>query len=233
VGAGPPEAGEIGALVISGDEAVYDPRVLELAGRSRFVLATAMFMGEHTLQAHLVVPGASYLEREGTTVNLEGRRQRQRRVVTPPAGWDELEFFARLAQRFEVAVSPWAELLPAEQAGLEPRTERRPVEPAPSEPPSASPGAGLQLVSYRPLFSGPAVERIEELAFQRPAPEVELAWEDAEARSVVNGDLVTVGSNGSSRELRARVSRKLRAGVVRIPDEHAQGLGRTVEVTKA
>ena len=184
-GSGPPEEGEIGALVISGDEAVYDPRVMELAARARFVLTTAMFMGDHTLQSHLVVPGASYLERDGTTVNLEGRRQRQRRVVTPPAGWDELEFFARLGERFGVAVSPWAELLPPEQAELEPRGERRPVTAGSSTPPPTK-GPGLALVRYRPLFSGPAVERIDQLEFQRPAPEVELAWEDAEARQLAS-----------------------------------------------
>ena len=223
-GSGPPEEGEIGALVISGDEAVYDPRVLELAARARFVLATAMFMGGHTLQSHLVVPGASYLERDGTTVNLEGRRQRQRRVVTPPAGWDELEFFARLAERFGVAVSPWAELLPAEQAKLEPRSERRPVEAEQSMPRPTRSGSGLQLVRYRPLFSGPAVERIKELEFQRPAAEVELAWEDAEARDIATGEIVSVQSNGTRRELRAQVNRRLVSGVVRIAEDHAVGL---------
>jgi NADH-quinone oxidoreductase subunit G len=223
-GPGPTEEGEIGALVISGDEAVYDPRVLELAARARFVLTTAMFMGEHTLQSHLVVPGASYLEREGTTVNLEGRRQRQRRVVTPPAGWDELEFFARLAERFGVAVSPWAELLPAEQAELEPRGECRPVEAEQSMPPPTPSGSGLELARYRPLFSGPAVERIKELEFQRPAAEVELASEDAEARKIATGEIVSVQSNGTSRELRARVNRRLMAGVARIAEDHAVGL---------
>ncbi|HYM63186.1 MAG TPA: molybdopterin dinucleotide binding domain-containing protein, partial [Gaiellaceae bacterium] len=223
-GSDPPEEGEIGALVISGDEAVYDPRVLELAARARFVLTTAMFMGEHTLLSHLVVPGSSYLERDGTTVNLEGRRQRQRRAVTPPAGWDELEFFARLAERFGVAVSPWAELLPAEQAELEPRGERRPIEAKQPLSPPTPPGSGFELVRYRPLFSGPAVERIEELEFQRPAAEVELAWEDAEARGIATGDLVSVQSNGTSRELRARVNRQLLPGVTRIADEFAEGL---------
>jgi len=223
-GPGLPEEGEIGALVISGDEAVYDARVLGLAARARFVLTTAMFMGEHTLQSHLVIPGASYLERDGTTVNLEGRRQRQRRVVTPPAGWDELEFFARLAERFGVAVSPWAELLPAEQAELEPRNKRKPVEADQSMPPPTPSGSGLELVRYRPLFSGPAVERIKELEFQRPAAEVELAWEDAEARDIAPGAIVSVQSNGTSRELRAQVNRRLLQGVVRIAEDHAVGL---------
>ena len=35
--------------------------------------------------ADLVLPGTSYLERDGTFVNLEGRPQRLRRSVIPPA----------------------------------------------------------------------------------------------------------------------------------------------------
>jgi hypothetical protein len=42
-----------------------------------------------------------------------------------------------------------------------------------------------------------------------------------------------VGSNGSSRELRARLSRMLRPGTVRIAEEHAEGLQLRVEVSKA
>jgi hypothetical protein len=41
-----------------------------------------------------------------------------------------------------------------------------------------------------------------------------------------------VGTNGTSRELVARVNRRLRDGVVRIADEHATGLEGRVEVTK-
>jgi anaerobic selenocysteine-containing dehydrogenase len=94
-------------------------------------------------------------------------------------------------------------------------------------------GPGLELLVYRPLFSGPGVERIEPLAFQRPAPEIELAHADAQARGIATGDAVTLGANGSSRALRASVSRKLRPGVARIAAEHARGLGSHVEVTKA
>src|SRR5438045_7138802 len=55
--------------------------------------------------AQLVLPGTSYLERDGTYVNLEGRLQRLRRAVVPPAP-DELAWIARLAERFGVEVSP-------------------------------------------------------------------------------------------------------------------------------
>ena len=105
--ADPPAEGDIGALIVSGDEAGSDPRVAELAARARFVLTTAMFQSDLTAWSHVVVPGTSYLEREGTFVNLEGRPQRLRRAVVPD-GPDELEWLARLAERFGVAVDPWA-----------------------------------------------------------------------------------------------------------------------------
>jgi NADH-quinone oxidoreductase subunit G len=50
---------EAGALWVSGDEALYDPRVARLAERARFVVTTSMFMGAHTLAADVVVPRTS------------------------------------------------------------------------------------------------------------------------------------------------------------------------------
>ena len=46
------------------------------------------------------------------------------------------------------------------------------------------------------------------------------------------GLLLSSGSNGTSVELRARVNRKLVAGVARVPDEHASDLHLLVEVVK-
>ena len=99
------------------------------------------------------------------------------------------------------------------------------------EPPAAK-AKGLELVRYRPLFSGPAVERVPELQFQRPEAEIELAPADAAARKIATGDPVTVSHNGTSLELRARVSRGLREGVARIPSTEAGELGGRVEVKK-
>ena len=92
-------------------------------------------------------------------------------------------------------------------------------------------GKGLRLVSYRPLFSGPAVERIPELQFQRPSSEIELSATDAAKVGARAGSTVNVRSNGTSVELRARVNKNLVKGVARIPVEHAQGLGTHVEVS--
>src|SRR5207247_3224282 len=95
----PSRPDEIALLVISGEEATADPRVRELAGRAGAVVAISMFADLVRGWAQLVLPGTSYLERDGTLVNLEGRIQRLRRAVIPPAP-DELAWIAKLATRF-------------------------------------------------------------------------------------------------------------------------------------
>jgi NADH-quinone oxidoreductase subunit G len=227
----PPSEGEIGALIVSGDEAAYDPRVAELAARARFVLTTAMFQSEVTAWSHVVLPGTSYLEREGTFVNLEGRPQRLRRAVVPN-GHDELEWLSRLAERLGIAVDPWAAPSAAEQAELPPGDEFAWTQPDPQAATGKPAGPGLELVRFRALFSGAAVERVAQLQFQRPAPEIELAYDDARTREIEPGSTVRVSSNGTSRELRATLSRRLRVGAVRIAAEHAEGLADRVQVEK-
>jgi NADH-quinone oxidoreductase subunit G len=218
-------------LIVSGDEAGYNPRVAELAGRARFVLTTAMFQSDLTAWSHVVLPGTSYLEREGTFVNLEGRPQRVRRAVVPN-GPDELEALSQFAERFGIVVDPWAAPGAAEQAALPPGNGLAWSQPDPEAATARPAGPGLELLRYRALFSGPAVERVPQLEFQRPAPEVELAHTDAATREIVPGETVEVSSNGTTKQLRARVSRKLRAGVVRVAAEHSEGLADRVQVAK-
>jgi predicted molibdopterin-dependent oxidoreductase YjgC len=94
-------------------------------------------------------------------------------------------------------------------------------------------GGPLRLLRYRPLFSGPAVERVLELQFQRPEPVIELSAHDGEVRHIASGDQVVVRSNGTTLALRARVSKSLVDGVVRAAEEHVRGLAGAVEVTRA
>ena len=75
-------------------------------------------------------------------------------------------------------------------------------------------------------------ERVRELEFQRPQPEAELSEQDANSRGIRNGEEVTIRSNGTSVRLRARLSRELRPGVVRVPEEFAGDLQPTVEISK-
>jgi NADH-quinone oxidoreductase subunit G len=234
----------IGLLIVSGDEAAANPAVRAMAEQAEHVLVISMFHGLAAGWADLVLPGTSYLERDGTYINLEGRVQRVRRAVIPPAP-DELAWISRLAERFGVDVSPYPSAVfedvaaiafggipfgqVGEQAELPPATQAEPRGPTPKGSDLSS--SGLKLVRYRPLFSGPAVERTPELQFQRPLPEVEISQHDAADKRIRPGDEVTVRSNGTSVTLRARISEDVRAGVVRIADEHAADLQPSVELS--
>jgi len=245
----------IGLLIVSGDEAASDPAVRALAEQAEHVLAITMFHGLAVGWADLVLPGTSYLERDGSFFNLEGRVQRLRRTVIPPVP-DELAWIAKLAERFGVELSPHASTLftalserlyggmsfgeVGERAPLPDRPPYTAPEPAPVAPRSpldAAPGehflGTLKLRRYKPLFSGPAVERVPELQFQRPAAVIELAADDAERRQIESGETVSVRSNGTVLSLRAAINRALAAGTVRIAEEHAADLHRDVEVVKA
>jgi len=235
----------IGLLIVSGDEAAANPAVRAMAEQTERVLVISMFHGVAAGWADLVLPGTSYLERDGSYVNLEGRVQRLRRTVIPPAP-DELAWLSRLAARFGIDISPYPSTVFAEVSAIAfggipfgdigeraalPAATQQPSAPSEVEPSPAPPvGGGLRLVRYRPLFSGPAVERIPELQFQRPQPEVEIATEEAHARGIRNSAEITLRSNGTSVTLRAHLSDELRPGLLRVADEYAGDLQPTVEI---
>ena len=60
------------------------------------VIGIGMFEESFRGLADLVLPWTSYLERDGTTINLEGRLQRQRRAVLAPCP-DVLAWISKLA----------------------------------------------------------------------------------------------------------------------------------------
>jgi predicted molibdopterin-dependent oxidoreductase YjgC len=219
------------------------------------VIAITMFHSLAVGWADLVLPATAALEREGTAMNLEGRVQRLRRAVIPPVP-DELAWLSKLASRFGVELSPHSAVvfkelseriyggLLLEQLGEHAKLPARRPYVAP-EPPRSTPSAKatappeghfvgtLRLLRYTPLFSGHQIERVPELQFQRPEQELGLSSADADRRGIATGDLVTVRSNGTSVELRARVDRRLVEGVARVADEHAADLHADVEVVKA
>jgi NADH dehydrogenase/NADH:ubiquinone oxidoreductase subunit G len=232
-------------VVISGDEAATDPNVRALAADAETVIGIGMFEESFRGLADIVLPSTSYLERDGTTVNLEGRLQRQRRAILAPVP-DVLAWLSKLAERFGVELSPYASVVfdelsdrcfggigfgeIGERADLPERTALRPAPEPVAMPDARGDAAGLRLVAYKPLFSGAAVERTPELQFQRPDAVVEIAPDDARSRGIRNGATVTVSSNGTSVALRARIARDLGAGTVRVARDHAGDLHEYVEV---
>jgi NADH dehydrogenase/NADH:ubiquinone oxidoreductase subunit G len=244
-GDGEPVDGKPRVVVISGDEAATDPAVRAMAADAELVIGIGMFEESFRGIADLVLPGTSYLERDGTTINLEGRLQRQRRAVLAPVP-DVLAWLAKLAERFDVELSPHASNVfdeiseqcfggisyadIGERAEL-PAPAARPETQEPGSKSEPGSGTGLRLVAYRPLFSGPAVDRTPELQFQRAGGDVQISREDAQARGIRHGATVTVSSNGTSIELRAQIARDLAAGTVRVAATDAGDLHAIVEVS--
>ncbi len=119
--------------------------------------------------------------------NLEGRHQRQRRAVARTPGWDELEFFARLAQRFGVDVSPWP--IVRRRAGVAPAANAD--APAPSAPGDTEPepnGTGAGCGSALPVaLPGAASSASRSSRSSGRSAELELSAADAKSRGVWNG----------------------------------------------
>ena len=94
-------------LIVSGDEAAASADVRALAESAKRVLVLTMFHELAGGWADLILPSTGSLERDGTSMNLEGRVQRLRRAVSPPCP-DELAWISKLAARFDVDVPPHA-----------------------------------------------------------------------------------------------------------------------------
>ncbi len=78
-----------GLWIIGYDVAQTDPnlkKVHEALKQVEFLVVQDLFLSETAKFAHLVLPGASFLEKDGTFTNLERRIQRIRKVVEPPNG---------------------------------------------------------------------------------------------------------------------------------------------------
>lgn len=78
-----------GLWIIGYDVAQTDPnlkKVREALRQVEFLVVQDLFLSETAKFAHLVLPGASFLEKDGTFTNLERRIQRIRKVVDPPNG---------------------------------------------------------------------------------------------------------------------------------------------------
>jgi len=81
-------AGELKAMVLFGEDVVQsDPdtaHVVRALESLEFLVVQELFLSETARLAHVVLPGASFLEKDGTFTNGERRIQRVRRAVSPP-----------------------------------------------------------------------------------------------------------------------------------------------------
>jgi NADH-quinone oxidoreductase subunit G len=241
------ERGELRMLVMLGDadpvsRGPHAARWRAALQRTESVVVSSLFPNEATLWAHVILPATATLEKEGSTTNLEGRTQRLRPTLPPPAGViAELSFVGELGRQLERPLPEHAAAVHRRLSAAEParfpgwETTVAPAAPGRSgkaaavrapKAAKAKPATGdaLQLVAYRPLISGPAAERVERLRFLRPG-EIVLAHADAERLGLREGQEVIVTHEGGRTTGTVHVSRTQQTGAVRVPWPGASASG--------
>ena len=130
--------------IIGEDQLRTDPNtkwVEQALDNLEFLVVQEIFMSETAQKADVVLPGASFAEKEGTFTCAERRFQRVRKAIEPIAGKTDGEIIAEVAQRLGYVL----ESGPAKVCD--------------------------EMASLTPLFKGVSFERLEENGLQWPVPE--------------------------------------------------------------
>lgn len=94
--------GSFRALYVQGEDIVQsDPNIRHItAGLAAMecVIVQDLFLNETARFAHVFLPGATFLEKDGTFTNGERRINRVRKIQSAPAGYADWEVTQRLAQ---------------------------------------------------------------------------------------------------------------------------------------
>ena len=195
--------------IVSGDEAAADPSVRALAEQAEAVIAITMFQDLAAGWADLILPATASLERDGTTMNLEGRA-----AAAAPRGRcrpcpDELAWLSQARRplrgralarmrRASSRSSPNASSATSRSraSGSTPRCPAaravRAARPATTPPRAAADASDehfigeLRLHRYRPLFSGPPSSASPSSQFQRPERRGRALAADAERRGIAS-----------------------------------------------
>ncbi|MBL8111938.1 MAG: formate dehydrogenase subunit alpha [Acidobacteria bacterium] len=140
--------GELKGLYILGENVVQtDPdvkSVLEALTALDFLVVQEIFLSETAQLAHVVLPGASFLEKDGTFTNGERRIQRVRKAIEPPGN----------------ARPDWRILLDLMSASGFPQTFRSPED------------VMAEVAELVPAFRGVSYPALEPDGLQWPVPSV-------------------------------------------------------------
>jgi NADH-quinone oxidoreductase subunit G len=192
----------------------------EAMAQAKFVVVQDVQRSPLVNDADLVFPAATFVERDGTLTDWEGRRQRVRAAVDPPgsarADYANLAESARRLGRSigcRTAADAGAEL-----GGFLESAAVWPQMPTEAPPAPESKTAGLRLLTYRLLYDdGSRIRRTKGIRELTPGAFAEMSAVDAQRLGVVDGGHVIVSSEHGSLRLKARVSDGICAGGVFVP----------------
>jgi formate dehydrogenase major subunit/formate dehydrogenase alpha subunit len=133
-----------GIFILGEDPAHTDPNVHEVRRALKgldFLVVQDIFHTETTKYADVILPGASFAEKDGTFTNGERRVQRVRKAIEPVSGLAEWEVICKLANRMGY-----------------PMTYNHPSE------------IMDEIASLTPQYGGISYERLETESLQWPCP---------------------------------------------------------------
>ena len=246
-------SGNLSALYVVGEDPLssYPDRdkVVKALEKASFVVVQDLFLSPTALQADVVLPAASFAEKDGTFTNAERRIQRVRPGVSSPGeAKTDLAIFEQLAAKLGEAVAYTGPAAVFSEIGnqvsaygdidfntigpqgivwggetLAPATKA--VVPVANA--KGMKGAYLLISGSALYHSGTVSTRAKGPLAVVPEPYLELGREDAAALKVTSGEMVTVKSGGVELRLKAKVEDRLPQGVVFAPYHFgAAGLNR-------
>jgi formate dehydrogenase major subunit len=99
-----------GMYILAEDVAQSDPNTTHVEGALRaldFLVVQEIFMNPTAEFAHVVLPGTTFLEKDGTFVNSDRRIQRVRRAIDPlPGTMVDGDIVNAIARRMGVDLGP-------------------------------------------------------------------------------------------------------------------------------
>ncbi len=166
-----------GMWIIGENPAMSDPdsaHVREALESLELLVVQDLFLTETAELAHVVLPAASFAEKDGTFTSTERRVQRVRKAVDPPGAartdWEIVSDVARHMLQVTGHRSQDAGQKPQDTGALQPATcDRQPA----TWNYQCSEGIWRELTALTPSYAGITYARLETSGLQWPVPNVE------------------------------------------------------------
>lgn len=203
--------------VAAADPAMQLPSKLWVEARARlgFLVVQDLFLTETAQQADVVLPTFTYVEKEGSFLNIEGRIQKLNPGKAAPENvLSDKEIFLKLAALLKIDLSIDVEFQKfIDRPYLKPRFKKSTLSPS-----FKKPTEGLSAVFVRALFDeGNRMKHNPHLIQLAKQPKVRLSPADAKKYGVSNGDKVSIAANGTSVTAIASVDKTISEGVAVLP----------------
>jgi NADH-quinone oxidoreductase subunit G len=241
-------AGQLDALYVVGEDPLSSypdrDRIAKALDKVPFLVVQDLFLSPTAQQADVVLPAASFAEKDGTFTNAERRIQRVKRgIPSPGQARADGAILAALAGKlgnslaFTGPAAIFAEIGKAVPAyatfnfnEIGPQGAvwgGETLQPANRRVVAVAGGAEVEgdfrLVTGSALYhSGTVSTKAKGPMAVLAEPYVELSREDAKALKVADGDLLKVAGNGVELKLKAKVGNRLPKGVLFAPYHFAE-----------